>query len=632
MNEQKNLMVAVMLVVSILFGFHYFYEQPKALADDEKRQQQIAYQAEQEAMIQANPAPVAAKPGAPVTAARQNQGRVQTSPGLGIAPRPATPGALDMFVTRDVIMSDASQRIAIKTPTFEGSINLIGGIIDDLTLTQYRATTDEESPKIVLLTPKDTREGYFGVTGWRTTTQTSQGASLDIPDLKTLWQVSAPSSVSSAGDANAPVQQGTVTLTPQTPVTLTYTNDVGHTFTRTISVDSQYMFHIKDSVENGSAAPVTLQHMSMIERHDIPVSAQSGFILHEGPIGVIDGKLHEIDYEDVSFAPKIKQQRFDQVKKSWIGFTDKYWLTALIPNPTDSVNYSFMGDDDAKVYYTTVEAKPDMLQPGQSSEHSINFFAGAKILDMLDAYEAQIGFDKFDLAVDFGWFYFLTKPMLGFLQFLHKHVGNFGIAILILTVLMKGLFFPLANKSYRSMSRMRAFAPQIEALKARYGEDRTKLNQGMMDLYKKHKINPVSGCLPMLIQAPVFFCLYKVLYVSLDMRQAPFYGWISDLSIPDPTTLFNLFGLIPFDPPSFLHIGAWPILMGLTMFLQQKMNPQPADKTQATMFLLMPLFMTFLFASFPAGLVIYWAWSNVLGIAQQYMIMKIEERRMNVTA
>lgn len=590
------------LVVGILFGFHYFYDRPKAIEDDARHKEQIAYQAEQE-KLRAQSTPIGDT---------NAQNPTPSTPARGIVPNPLSHA--DSRTTRDVAMAKKDHRVVIKTPTLRGSINLKGGMIDDLTLIQYRTTTDENSPSVILLSPRETQEGYVGVSGWR---PTAVDVGSDIPDLDTLWHVKTES------DA-----VHNVILTPESPVTLTYTNAQGHVFTRKISVDQKYMFHIEDTVENGSATPLSIQHISMIERHDIPVSAQSGFILHEGPIGVVNGKLHEVDYDEMSFTPKMQQQRFDNVKKSWIGFTDKYWLTALIPNPTDTVNYAFLGDDAAKIFYTVVESKPDLLQTKQSVSHSVNFFAGAKILELLDAYEAQIGFDKFDLAVDFGWFYFLTKPMLGFLQFLHKHVGNFGLGILILTVLMKLLFFPLANKSYRSMSRMRAFAPQIEALKQRHGDDRTKLNQAMMELYQKHKINPVSGCLPMLIQAPVFFCLYKVLYVSLDMRQAPFYGWIQDLSIPDPTSLLNIFGLLPFDPPAFLHIGAWPILMGITMFLQQKMNPQPADKTQAMMFMIMPLFMTFLFASFPAGLVIYWAWSNVLGIAQQYMIMRMESNRM----
>ena len=581
MNEQKNLLVAILLVVGILFGFHYFYEQPKL-----EEQQRLAVLAQEHGASSA------------VTSETTVSDPHTTSPATRIDNR------------EDAIK--LSKRVRIQTPALEGSINLMGGIIDDLRLTRYTETVDTKSNPIVLLSPKNLKEGYMGGTSWHPVKK-DDTAHFSLPNSDDLWGI----------------QEGDhAILTPTTPVTLIYSNGKGQIFRRKITVDDKYMFTIEDSIDNKSEHLLTVVHRAMIERHDIPVSAQSGFILHEGAIGVINGKLSEVDYSDMSMTPKANKESFANTTRSWIGFTDKYWLTALIPTPKESTSLTFMGDDSKKEYYTLAESTPITLPVGGHHTHTIHFFAGAKELDLLDSYEAKIGFDKFDLAVDFGWFYFLTKPMLGFLQYLHTFLGNFGLGILALTVLMKVLFFPLANKSYRSMSRMRAFAPHIEALKAKYGEDRMKLNQAMMDLYKKHKINPVSGCLPMLIQAPVFFCLYKVLYVSLDMRHAPFYGWIQDLSAPDPTTLFNLFGLLAFTPPSFLHIGAWPLLMGLTMWLQQKLNPQPADKAQATMFMIMPLFMTFLFASFPAGLVIYWAWSNILGIIQQATIMKIESRRM----
>lgn len=585
MNEQKNLVVAILLVVGILFGFHYFYEQPKL-----QEQQRLAEIAKEHA----------AK--APSTAAHTPS----TAQNIGTQASAITP-----FQNRNDALN-TSQRITIQTPTLEGSINLKGGVIDDLRLKNYKETADENSKPIILLSPKTTKEGYLGATHWRHV-KTEDAAHFALPNADDVW-------IAEGGDA--------AILTHEKPIILSYSNGKGQIFRRKITLDDKYMFTIEDSIDNKSDHALNIIHSAMIERHDIPVSAQSGFILHEGAIGVINGKLHEVDYSDMSMHPKPSKESFHDTKRSWIGFTDKYWLTALIPTPQQPSSMTFMGDDGKKEYYTLAESAAIGVPVGGQHTHTVHFFAGAKELDLLDHYEATIGFDKFDLAVDFGWFYFLTKPMLGFLQYLHTFLGNFGLGILALTVLMKVLFFPLANKSYRSMSRMRAFAPHIEALKAKYGDDRMKLNQAMMDLYKKHKINPVSGCLPMIIQAPVFFCLYKVLYVSLDMRHAPFYGWIHDLSAPDPTTLFNLFGMLSFTPPSFLHIGAWPILMGITMWLQQKLNPQPADKAQATMFMIMPLFMTFLFASFPAGLVIYWAWSNILGIIQQATIMKIEARRM----
>ena len=585
MNEQKNLVIAILLVVGILFGFHYFYEQPKL-----QEQQRLAE---------------IAKEHTPAHTSMEEMPSATTQ-NVGVQHSSTSP----LQNRHDAITT--SRRITIQTPTLEGSINLQGGVIDDLRLKQYKETADEKSDAVILLSPHNVKEGYLGGTSWRHV-KADDATHFALPNKDDLW-------VAEEGDA--------AILTHEKPVILSYSNGKGQIFRRKITLDDKYMFTIEDSIDNKSDHALTLIHRAMIERHDIPVSAQSGFILHEGAIGVINGKLHEVDYGDMSMQPKANKESFHETKRSWIGFTDKYWLTALIPSPQHPTSMMFMGDDAKKEFFTLAESAPIALSVGGHHTHTVHFFAGAKELDLLDHYESTIGFDKFDLAVDFGWFYFLTKPMLGFLQYLHTFLGNFGLGILALTVLMKILFFPLANKSYRSMSRMRAFAPHIEALKAKYGDDRMKLNQAMMDLYKKHKINPVSGCLPMLIQAPVFFCLYKVLYVSLDMRHAPFYGWIQDLSAPDPTTLFNLFGFIAFTPPSFLQIGAWPILMGITMWLQQKLNPQPADKAQATMFMIMPLFMTFLFASFPAGLVIYWAWSNILGIIQQATIMKIEARRM----
>ncbi len=576
MNEQKNLFLAIILVIGILFGFHYLYERPKAL----ERQQN------QELLAQEKGPDQESSPSSPLSLKQQNP------------------------LDRDAALAKG-KRVPIKTGKLEGSVNLLGGMIDDLKLVRYKQTTDAHSPSVILLSPAEAKEGYLESTAWEHQNK-DDNTRFPMPGNDDLWEAHSSE------------------LTEEKPLQLSYSNGRGQIFKRTISIDDNYMFKIEDKIVNKSSEKLNLKHTSIIERHDIPVSAQSGFILHEGPIGVINTKLYEIDYSDMTLQPKPHEAYFTHVKRSWLGFTDKYWLTALIPNPEKESTLSFIGDDSKKLFKVLSESAPHVVEPDKEVSNVVYFFAGAKVLELLDAYEAKIGFDKFDLAVDFGWFYFLTKPMLSFLQFLHTIIGNFGLAIIVLTVIVKTLFFPLANKSYRSMSRMRAFAPQIEALKARYGDDRVKLNQAMMELYQKHKINPVSGCLPMIIQAPVFFCLYKVLYVSLDMRHAPFYGWIHDLSTPDPTSLFNLFGLLPFVLPHFLQIGAWPIIMGLTMWLQQKLNPQPADKAQAMMFLLMPLFMTFIFAGFPAGLVIYWAWSNILGIIQQSIIIRIESRRASV--
>jgi YidC/Oxa1 family membrane protein insertase len=451
------------------------------------------------------------------------------------------------------------------------------------------------------LSPEGAKGAYFIDFGWL-----SAESGIKLPDSETVWKSSAQE------------------LSQNSPVALEWDNGEGLTFHRTIAIDDQYMFTVTDRVTNTKDKVVALSAYGQINRLETP--PLGGYmILHEGPIGVLNGKLTE-----PSYANTIEKQALEETTMGgWLGLTDKYWLVALIPDQKTSVKTAFKGQTingldryQADVVMPTLEAKP-----GQSVETVHHLFAGAKILRLLDDYEAKLGFDKFDLAIDFGWFYFLTKPLFYVLDYLHKLLGNFGLAILALTVLFKIAFFPLANKSYRSMSHMKKMQPKIEALKERYGDDKLRMNQELMAMYKKEKINPLAGCLPMLIQAPVFFCLYKVLFVTLEMRHAPFYGWIQDLSAPDPTSILNLFGLLPWSTPSFLAIGAWPLLMGLTMFLQQKLNPQPTDPIQARMFMLMPIFLTFLLASFPAGLVIYWAWNNILSMGQQWMIMRLEDKR-----
>lgn len=566
MNEQRNLFVAIILVVGILFGFQYFYEHPKAL------EQQKAF---------------------------------ETAQKLEVAAPQAVVLPLNATQSREEALKQ-SQRIVIETDKVKGTINLLGGVIDDLSLTQYQETTDVDSKAVELLTPGNAKNAYFGAFGW---SFIDKAATQKLPAADTLWKTSSN------------------TLKVGAPITLTHTNGDGLIFERVIEIDENYMFKVTDKIINRTQQTINLKHTAMIERHDAGVSAQGGFILHEGAIGVIGSKLYEVDYEDLKEQPKARETYFEGVQKSWLGFTDKYWLTALIPDVAKQTNLSFVGDHDKKLYRVMAESQPLQIPAGSETSITNHFYAGAKILELLDLYEAKLGFDKFDLAIDFGWFYFLTKPLHYALKFMNGLLGNFGIAILVITILMKILFFPLANKSYRSMSRMRTMQPKIQALQERYASDRMKLNQAMMELYQKEKINPMSGCLPMIIQAPIFFCLYKVLYVSLEMRHAPFYGWVHDLSAPDPTSILNLFGLLPFHAPDFAHIGAWPIIMGVTMWLQQKLNPQPADKAQAMMFMIMPLFLTFLFATFPAGLVIYWTWSNVLGIAQQWTIMRMEASR-----
>jgi YidC/Oxa1 family membrane protein insertase len=560
MNEQRNLTLAVVLAILILMGFHYLYERPRQLAI---MPQEIA-------------------------AAATPQASSTTAPLQAPTPPPQTtqlerPEALAV-----------NKRIHIRNPQLHGSINVQGGILDDIALVNYHETTETNSNEITLLSPRQSKTGYFFEFSWL-------GNGQKLPDIQTTWQ-----------------QKGNE-LTRDTPVILSYDNGDGLIFERTFTIDDQFMFQIKERVTNAGRSPASLKPCAQIMRQGTP---QTGgyFILHEGPIGVINKKLVEFDYQKLLDKSSIEQSSIG----GWVGITDKYWLVALIPPQHAEVNTWFRGGkSNADPRYITGFSGPLLeVQPGESVEYTYHLFTGAKKLHVLDMYEKNLGIQKFDLAVDFGWFYFLTKPLFYVLEFLNAFLGNLGLAILALTILFKAVMYPLAAKSFRSMAKMKKFQPQMEQLKERYKDDKLKLQQEIMELYRKEKINPLSGCLPMVIQAPIFFCLYKVLFVTIEMRHAPFFGWIHDLSAPDPTTLFNLFGLIPWTPPSFLMIGVWPILMGLTMYLQQKLNPQPADPAQAKALLFMPLFLTFLLAQFPAGLVIYWAWTNILGITQQWLMLR----------
>lgn len=571
MNEQKNLILAVVLAIGILLGFNYFYEKPK--------QEQLTKQVEvtqQKALPQATP-----------------QTKQSTT-----APNSPDVTASTQIMSRDKALQ-SSPRVTINTPRLHGSINLKGARFDDITLVKYHETTDPKSPEIVLLSPEGSAEAYFADFGW-------SGNDKSLPTSDSVWTATGTS------------------LGVDQPLIVKWKNDAGLTFERTIQVDRDYMFTITDKVTNTTPTAVNLAPFGHIARIGTPKTG-GYYILHEGLLGVLNGTLNEFDYDKI----KKKSPIEEKTTGGWLGITDKYWLVALIPDQKLSIESIFQAQsiNGRDVYQTKALAPALEIKPGETVESTQHLFAGAKVLSLLDKYEKDLGVAKFDLAVDFGWFYFLTKPLFYVLDYLHKLLGSFGLAILLLTVLVKLLFFPLANKSYRSMSRMKSLQPKIAAIQKRYEGDKMRTNQEIMELYKKEKINPLAGCLPMLIQAPVFFCLYKVLFVSLEMRHAPFYGWIHDLSVPDPTTIFNLFGLLPFTPPSFLMIGAWPIIMGLTMFIQQKLNPAPTDPAQAKVFMIMPVMLTFLLASFPAGLVIYWAWSNILSMAQQWTIMRMEANR-----
>jgi YidC/Oxa1 family membrane protein insertase len=590
MNDQKNLILAIVASVLIMVGFQYFYEKPKL---DASKQQ--AQQAQVPAAPKTQPpaAPAVATPGGPEVMAPS----VPAAPG---APT-ATPMVAPPAGARAVI---AGPRIRLDGKSLHGSIALTGGTIDDITLKNYRETAKADSENIRIFAPAGGPGAYYAQFGW-----TPSDPQVKVPGANTLWRASAD------------------TLAPGKPVTLTWDNGAGLTFTRTITVDDNYMFTVTQQVRNNGTAPVTLVPYALINRTGTPKT--TGFyILHEGPLGVFDGKLEEVKYKDLAEAKQI-------AKKStggWLGITDKYWLAAIIPAATSAINARFVHWKQGQVdkYQADYTGPARAVAPGASVESKNYLFSGAKEVRLLDDYSKSLSITNFDLAIDFGWFYFLTKPFFYLLDILSKFLGNFGLAILGVTVLVKLLFFPLANKSYKSMSQMKKLQPKMMELKEKFGDDKQRMNQEVMAMYKREKVNPASSCLPILIQIPVFFALYKVLFVSIEMRHAPFYGWIHDLSAPDPTSFINLFGLLPFGVPDFIphfiSIGAWPIVMGSLMFLQMKLNPPPPDPVQARIFMLMPIFFTFIMAPFPAGLVIYWSWNNLLSISQQYYIMKSMEK------
>ena len=491
-------------------------------------------------------------------------------------------------------------RVLLNSNETSGSISLKGARIDDITLTQYRETLDADSSLINLLLKSNEKNPYFIEHGW------SSPDGLKVPNGKTLWKSSKN------------------LLSPDTSITLSWDNGEGIIFYQDISVDDTFMFTINQRVKNNTNNAVTLYPYGLIRRTGEPETTKF-FVLHEGPLGVFDGTLSEKSYEDLAESGQ-KGINIKPVESGgWTGLTDKYWMTALLPDQNEkySFTYRYLNSSGGQ-YQTDFLGKAVKIQAKSEGNFLSRTFAGAKRLALFDDYEERFNVKHFDLAIDFGWFYFLTKPFFYALSWANDYLGNFGLAILAITVLVKIVFFPLANKSYKSMAKMRNLSPEIQKLRERVGDDRQKLNQEMMNLYKKEKVNPAAGCLPILVQIPVFFALYKVLFVSIEMRQTPFFGWIKDLSVQDPTSILNLFGLLPYSTsifPDFLNLGIWPLLMGVTMFLQQRLNPTPPDPIQAKIFAWMPVAFTFLLATFPAGLVIYWTWNNLLSICQQWLIM-----------
>ncbi|MGC2825024.1 MAG: membrane protein insertase YidC [Pseudolabrys sp.] len=586
MTDNKNTILAIVLSALVLLGWQYFFAVPQEKA----RQEQL--QAQQKKQN----APTAAQPGQPVPPAVQT-GAPQV-PGQASPPTAAAP------VDRTAALA-TSQRVPITTGSLQGSIALKGGRVDDLALVKFRETVDPKSPPIVLLSPSGTADPFYAEFGWTGTA----GANVRLPTSETVWK-----------------QAGSGALSVNHPVTLTYDNDEGLEFRRTIAVDDKYLFTIKDEITNKNSSPISIYPYALISRHGTPQTL-GYYILHEGLIGVLgDSGLQEFTYKNIT---EKKAVNFD-VTNGWLGITDKYWAAVLLPDTTARLKARFSTGmlGNVPTYQTDYLLDAQTVAPGATASANARLFAGAKEVAVINEYDKQLKLNRFDLLIDWGWFYFITKPLFIAIDYLYRLVGNFGLAILIVTVLIKIAFFPLANKSYASMAKMKAVQPQMTALRERFANDKARQQQELMELYKREKINPLAGCLPIAIQIPVFFSLYKVLFVTIEMRHAPFFGWIHDLSAQDPTNIFNLFGLIPFDPTvlpligSFLHLGAWPLIMGVTMWVQMKLNPAPPDPTQAMIFNWMPLIFTFMLANFPAGLVIYWAWNNSLSVLQQSVIMR----------
>ena len=586
MTDQKNTLLAIVLSAIVLIVWQYFFGLPHMQRQEAQKQPQT--------QTQTQGVPTPAPGGGPST----------TVPVPG---QPATVPAAQVL-TRDAALKQTA-RVPIDTPRLKGSIALKGGRIDDILLAQYHETVDPNSPPIVLLSPSESPHPFYAEFGW----VAAAGAAAKppaMPGADTVWR-----------------QEGSGALTPDRPIVLTYSNNEGLTFRRTISVDDKYLFTVKDEVANAGAQPVSLFPYALISRHGTPETL-GYYILHEGLIGELgDQGLQEITYKAIEDKKKIT---FPKVSKAWLGITDKYWAAALVPDPNATLDAEFVAGESGKVktYQTDYLLGEQVIAPGATGTATGRLFAGAKEVHVINGYNSQLGLNLFDRLIDWGWFWFITKPMFEFMDWIYRLVGNFGVAILIVTVCIKGLFFPLANKSYASMAKMKAVQPQMQALRERFPDDKVKQQQELMELYKREKINPVAGCLPIVVQIPVFFSLYKVLFVTIEMRHAPFFGWIKDLSAPDPTNIFNLFGLIPVDPTilpmigPFLHLGIWPLIMGVTMWVQMKLNPAPPDPAQKVIFDWMPVIFTFMLASFSAGLVIYWAWNNTLSIIQQSIIMK----------
>ncbi len=584
MENNRNFILAIALSLAVLIGWQFLYMGPAQKA----RQQAIE----------------AAARNAQQTQSAQTEAQAPGSQGASPAPSVETPStAASAFASREVAIA-ASPRVKIESPALLGSINLKGGRIDDLVLRDYTVSVDPNSAKVDLLSPSGSPHPYFAFTGWLT-----NEPGVPVPTDSTVWE-----------------QEGSGPLTAISPVALRWDNGAGLIFHRRISVDSRYMFTIADEVENKSGKPITLWPWAQVARLTQPQGLLGYSVLHEGLIGVLGSTgLKELTYpnalKNYDPATNTAKETFSADKGGWLGFTDQYWAAVLIPDQSKPYDVSMFGNEKQQ-FYANLRLHPVTVQPEQTEVVTTRMFSGAKEVNLLERYTVDYGIDRLNLLVDWGWFSFITEPMFHLMNWFYKLVGNFGIAILLTTVLVKLLFFPLANKSFESMSKMKKLQPEMKKIQERFKDDKQRQQQAMMMLYKKEKVNPMAGCLPIVIQIPVFFSLYKVLLVSIEMRHAPFFGWIQDLAAPDPTNVFNLFGLIPWTPPHFLMLGALPLVMGVSMWVQMRLNPAPPDPMQQKIFAWMPVVFTFMLAHFPAGLVLYWTWNNILSFGQQAFIMK----------
>ncbi len=558
--DLRNVVFAIALSFAVLFGWSVIFETPQI--EEQKRLE-------------------------------QTQGSEKTDNKNTDAPSPSVNIEKEkvLNISRDDAIKSV-KRVYFENENVKGSISLKGFLIDDILFKKYNTEVNSDE-KVKYLNPSETNDGYFVETGWAASNITNTS----LPTKNSIWKV-----------------VGNNKLSVGNPVTAEWNNKSGLTFRKRIELDEKFLFKVTQEVQNNSSQRVELYPYAQITRNQDP-DVVDFYILHEGFIGVFDEDLQEEGYDDV----KEKKKEYS-AGEGWLGITDKYWLTALVPEKNQSFKGEFTYKNGFKANY--IQNKPVVIQPSGSGISESKIFIAAKEVKVIDGYAETEGINKFDLTIDWGWFYFFTKPLFFIMNYLFELTKNFGIAIVLVTAAVRLLFFPLANYSFRSMAKMKILQPELLRLKELHKEDKVKLQQEMMALYKREKVNPLSGCLPILIQIPFFFAIYKMLFISLEMRHQPFFGWIKDLSAQDPTSIFNFFGLIPWDPPSFLIIGAWPIMMGATMYLQQKLNPTPPDPIQAKIFMFFPLFLTIILAPFPSGLVVYWTINNILTIAQQWVIYR----------